>query len=475
MGRVYRFLGLTVGVIIHGLDEDERAAGLRLRHHLRHQQRVRLRLPARQHGDAPRRDGPARPPLRDRRRGRLDPDRRGAHAADHLGPQPRTAPSSTGPSTRWCRELGKDALRPRREAAQVSLTEEGPEHVEEMLERGRRCSKAPASTTPRTSRSSTTSTRRCGAQALQRDQDYIVRAGEVILVDEFTGRMMHGRRCRRACTRPSRPRKVRIQPENQTLASVTIQNYFRLYEKLSGMTGTAATEAAEFLDIYKLDVVEIPTNRPVIRERRRRRGLPHRATRRTRRSSSRSRTATARPADPGRHRLDREVRGARRAAEAARHPAQVLNARYHEQEAYIVAEAGVPGAVTIATNMAGRGTDIQLGGNVDMRIAPGARAARSRAPGATERPPHIRAEVEAEREKALRRRRPLRARHRAPREPAHRQPAARPHRPPGRPRPLQVLPVAARTTCCASSPASGWTRSCAPSACRKARRSPTSG
>ncbi|WP_125255347.1 preprotein translocase subunit SecA [Brevundimonas fluminis] len=254
----------------------------------------------------------------------------------------------------------------------------------------------------------------------QRDKDYIIRSGEIMLIDEFTGRMMVGRRLSEGLHQAIEAKEgVKIQPENQTLASVTIQNYFRLYSKLSGMTGTAATEAQEFLDIYKMDVLEVPTHRPIkridhddevyrsAREKNQAiakqiaecfvRGQPvlvgtvsiekseslsellqtyeyavelktlkekHRQLEIDVRSDDPKKRAAARKAYQALkdEDFDVEVRKGRGI------PHNVLNARQHEQEAYIVADAGLPGAVTIATNMAGRGTDIQLGGNLEMRM-----------------------------------------------------------------------------------------------------------
>lgn len=203
-----------------------------------------------------------------------------------------------------------------------------------------------------------------------REKDYIVRDGEVMLIDEFTGRMMQGRRLSDGLHQAIEAKeRCSIQPENVTLASVTFQNYFRLYDKLAGMTGTALTEAEEFMEIYGLGVVEVPTNQPVARVD------EHDQIYRTTGEKREAIVKAIRKA----HEQDQPILVGTTSIEKseilsnllkdAKIPHNVLNARYHEQEAAIIADAGVPGAVTIATNMAGRGTDIQLGGNLEVRIA----------------------------------------------------------------------------------------------------------
>lgn len=203
-----------------------------------------------------------------------------------------------------------------------------------------------------------------------KDVDYMVKDDKVIIIDEFTGRMMEGRRYSEGLHQALEAKeRVTIQMENQTLASITFQNLFRIYSKLSGMTGTAKTEAAEFNDIYKLDVIQIPTNLPMARQ-----DLDDEVYRTAKEKYNAIITLIEEC-----HQRKQPILVGTTSIEKSellsmllkqrQIPHQVLNARYHEQEAVIVAQAGRPGAITIATNMAGRGTDIKLGGNVEMRIA----------------------------------------------------------------------------------------------------------
>jgi preprotein translocase subunit SecA len=234
-----------------------------------------------------------------------------------------------------------------------------------------------------------------------RDRDYIVKDGRVVIIDEFTGRMMEGRRWSEGLHQAVEAKEnTAIQPENVTLASITFQNYFRLYDKLAGMTGTAMTEAPEFMDIYELDVLEVPTNLPVNR-------ADHDdEVYRTIEEKNEAIIALIKDC----HERGQPVLVGTTSIEKSEHLSDllkkrkikhnVLNARYHEQEAMIVAQAGVSGTVTIATNMAGRGTDIQLGGNADMRVRTELGGVIDEAERAS-RTTEIRAEVAEDKERAI--------------------------------------------------------------------------
>jgi preprotein translocase subunit SecA len=283
----------------------------------------------------------------------------------------------------------------------ISLTEDGVERVERMLE------DAGLLTGTNLYDIENTQVVHHLDQALKanvmfrRDIDYIVKDGKIIIIDEFTGRMMDGRRWSNGLHQAVEAKEgVQIEPENQTMASITFQNYFRMYPKIAGMTGTAATEAAEFFDIYKMNVVTIPTNVPVRRVDEEDEFYKNTTDKfKAIAQLIRDRYETGQPVLVGTVSIEKsELLSEYLNAQGVKH--NVLNARFHESEAHIVAQAGSLGAVTIATNMAGRGTDIQLGGNVDFRIDDELRdmAAGPERDAAIAR---IKAEVAADKEKVL--------------------------------------------------------------------------
>ncbi|MGB0670175.1 MAG: preprotein translocase subunit SecA [Rhodospirillales bacterium] len=252
----------------------------------------------------------------------------------------------------------------------VSFTEQGQEHLEQLLSEAGMLDQGTLYDIHNVSLVHHANQALRAHQLFARDTDYIVKDGKVIIIDEFTGRMMEGRRYSDGLHQALEAKEgVPIQNENQTLASITFQNYFRLYPKLAGMTGTAMTEAGEFAEIYKLEVVEIPTNVGVKRadyddEVYRTQVEKHNAIiDLIEDCQSRKQPVLVGTVSIEKSELLSDLLKKRKV------PHEVLNARHHEREAYIVAQAGIPGAVTIATNMAGRGTDIQLGGNLEMRVA----------------------------------------------------------------------------------------------------------
>jgi preprotein translocase subunit SecA len=280
-------------------------------------------------------------------------------------------------------------------ARAATLTEEGVEHVEMLLAKDGLIEEG-ASLYDITSVTILHHVNQAlrAHKLFQRDKDYITHEGRIVIIDEFTGRMMEGRRFSDGLHQALEAKEgVDVQNENQTLASITFQNYFRLYPKLGGMTGTAMTESAEFAEIYKLEVVDIPTHRPMVRDDQndevyRTLDEKYNAINELIEDANKR----GQPVLVGTVSIEKseEVSDALKARKIAH---EVLNARHHEREAQIIGQAGVPGAVTIATNMAGRGTDIQLGGNLDMRLE-AELADMEDGPARDEKGAAIRAEVE---------------------------------------------------------------------------------
>ncbi|KAB2657545.1 preprotein translocase subunit SecA [Brucella tritici] len=369
MGKLYNFLGLTVGVIKHGLDDDERRAAYAcditygtnnelgfdyLRDNMKYE---RAQMVQRPHNyaivdevDSILIDEARTPliisgPLEDR--------------SDFYNLIDTFIPALE-PEDFEIDEKQKTAI----------FTEVGTEKVEQLLEAAGHLKGESLYDIENVAVVHHLNNALRAHKLFQRDKDYIVRNDEIVIIDEFTGRMMPGRRYSEGLHQALEAKEhVTIQPENQTLASITFQNYFRMYNKLSGMTGTAATEAEEFGNIYGLEVLEIPTNLPVKRideddEVYRSVEEKYRAIVRDIRASHEK----GQPILVGTTSIEKSEQLAERLRKEGIKEFQVLNARYHEQEAYIIAQAGVPGTVTIATNMAGRGTDIQLGGNLEMRV-----------------------------------------------------------------------------------------------------------
>ncbi|MBV9246864.1 MAG: preprotein translocase subunit SecA [Methylobacteriaceae bacterium] len=393
MGQIYNFLGLSVGVIVHGLDDNQRKEAYAADVTYGTNNEFGFDY------------------LRDNMKYELDQMVQRGHSfgiVDEvdsiLVDEARTPLIISGPSEDKSDLYNKiDTLIPRlakddyeldEKQRTSNLTEAGNEHIEEMLrgadllKEGSLYDAANATLVHHVNQALR------AHKLFQRDKDYIVRNGEVVIIDEFTGRMMPGRRYSDGLHQALEAKEhVTVQPENVTLASITFQNYFRLYDKLAGMTGTAATEADEFAEIYKLNVAEVPTNMPVMRtdeddevyrtaaeklkaivqeiEVANAKGQPLLVGTT---SIEKSEQLGELLLSEGYKQIDFEKPDALQALYAAARSGKtsrnfaILNARQHEKEASIVAQAGVPGAITIATNMAGRGTDIQLGGNVDMRI-----------------------------------------------------------------------------------------------------------
>ena len=368
MGEIYEFLGLSVGCILHGIEDDER----------REQYACDVTYGTNNEFGFDY--------LRDNMKFRLEEmvQREFNYAIvdevdSILVDEARTPLIISGPTEDSSEmyiavdvllpKLGEDDYEKDEKQRAVTLTEEGATSMEDLLTEAGLLQDGGMYDIQNISLVHHVNQALRAHKLFTRDTDYIVKDDKVVIIDEFTGRMMEGRRYSEGLHQALEAKeKVHIQNENQTLASITFQNYFRLYPKLAGMTGTAMTEAAEFADIYKLEVVEIPTNMAMIRldnddEVYRTGGEKHEAIL----DQIAECHERKQPVLVGTITIEKSEELARLLkARGIKH--NVLNARQHEHEAHIIAEAGAPGAVTIATNMAGRGTDIQLGGNLEMRL-----------------------------------------------------------------------------------------------------------
>src|SRR5215204_6534665 len=394
MGQIYGFLGLTVGVIVHGLDDGERknSYACDITYGTNNEYGFDY--------------------LRDNMKYRLEDMVQRGHAyaiVDEVDSilidEARTPLIISGPLDDRSEFYNTiDTFMPKLEKVAdyevdekqrtVTLTEAGMEKIEVLLRDAGQLKGESLYDVENVSVVHHINQALRAHSLFTRDKDYIVRDAEVVIIDEFTGRMMPGRRYSEGLHQALEAKERQpVQPENQTLASITFQNYFRMYEKLAGMTGTAATEADEFLDIYNLEVLEVPTNQSMVRiddddEVYRTAAEKYRAILNlideckeraqpvlvgtTSIEKSEQLAEMLRQQGWEQHDFaDPNAFAALYSGDDGASKAKVfaiLNARYHEQEAYIIGQAGVPGAVTIATNMAGRGTDIQLGGNPEMRI-----------------------------------------------------------------------------------------------------------
>ncbi len=368
MGQVYKFLGLTVGCIVHGLSDEERrtqyAADVTYGtnnefgfDYLRDNMKFSLEEMVQREFNFAIVD----------------------EVDSILIDEARTPLIISGPTDDFSEmyfkinklmpKLVEEDYEKEEKHRNVTLTEQGTEHIEQLLKEADLLEGGGLYDAQNISIVHHVNQALRAHTLFHRDKDYIVKDGRIVIIDEFTGRMMEGRRYSEGQHQALEAKEgVTVQQENQTLASITFQNYFRLYPKLSGMTGTATTEAGEFAEIYGLEVIEVPTNRPMVRDdqddevyRSKREKFDAILTQiedcQTRKQPVLVGTVSIENSEELASFLkNRKIKH------------NVLNARHHQQEAYIIADAGVPGAVTIATNMAGRGTDIQLGGNLEMRV-----------------------------------------------------------------------------------------------------------